>query len=243
MSEAPSTSSLEVLKDWCVQEAVLRENFNHRHTNIDHKAQVRHMHPHSGTVGAHQNLNAPAKKKNQHACEIISHSQTRPKNQPSLSPCPPCHHRLPFWQSRPFLASCILIPALHISDAATQLRESRFINNLWLDWKENLMIDLGKPQRKFISVHLGIARLGGGSKPLPGWFVAPIFRRNVLVQTGICMILPENRCHRVPVWQRGGGPMAIWAMPKWTAIFFRWGFPKGRLQKNLYYPFNFQACH
>ena len=36
-------------------------------------------------------------------------------------------------------------------------------------------------------------------KPLPGWFVAPIFRRNVLVQTGICMILPENRCHRVPV--------------------------------------------
>jgi hypothetical protein len=34
---------------------------------------------------------------------------------------------------------------------------------------------------------------------LPGWFVAPIFRRNVLVQTGICMILPENRCHRVPV--------------------------------------------
>ena len=45
-----------------MQEAVLRENFNHRHTNIDHKAQVRHMHPHSGTVGAHQNLNAPAKK-------------------------------------------------------------------------------------------------------------------------------------------------------------------------------------
>ena len=39
----------------------------------------------------------------------------------------------------------------------------------------------------------------GGSKPLPGWFVAPIFRRNVHVQTGICMILPENRCHRVPV--------------------------------------------
>ena len=104
-------------------------------------------------------------KKNQHACEIISHSQTRPKNQPSLSPCPPCHHRLPFWQSRPFLASCILIPALHISDAATQLRESRFINNLWLDWKENLMIDLGKPQRKFISVHLGIAQIAIGPPP------------------------------------------------------------------------------
>ena len=64
---------------------------------------------------------------------------------------------------------------------------------------------LGKHHHKNFSVHLGIARLGGGSKPLPGWFVAPIFRRNVLVQTGICMILPENRCHRVPVWQRGGG--------------------------------------
>ena len=35
--------------------------FNHRHTNIDHKAQVRHMHSHSGTVGAHQHLNAPEK--------------------------------------------------------------------------------------------------------------------------------------------------------------------------------------
>ena len=23
-----------------------------------------------------------------------------------------------------------------------------------------------------------------------------------------------------------GGPMAIWAMPKWTAIFLCWGFPK-----------------
>ena len=62
-------------------------------------------------------------------------------------------------------------------------------------------VHLGKPQHKKISVHLGIARLGGegGSKPLPGWFVAPIFSRNVHVQTGICMILPENRCHRVPV--------------------------------------------
>ena len=162
MSGAPSTSSLEVLKDLCVQGAFLRENVNHRHTNIHHKAQVRHMHSHSSTVGAHQHLNAPAKKC-QHACEIIS--QTHPKNQPSLSPCPPCHHRLPFWQSRPFLASCILIPALHISDAATQLRESRFINNLWLDWKENLMIDLGKPQRKFISVHLGIAQIAIGPPP------------------------------------------------------------------------------
>ena len=56
------------------------------------------------------------------------------------------------------------------------------------------------PQHKNISVHLGIARLeGGGSKLLPGWFVAPIFRRNVHVQTGICMILPENRCPRVPI--------------------------------------------
>ena len=61
MSGAPSTSSLEVLKDLCVQGAFLRENVNHRHTNIHYKAQVRHMHSHSGTVGAHQHLNAPAK--------------------------------------------------------------------------------------------------------------------------------------------------------------------------------------
>ena len=67
----------------------------------------------------------------------------------------------------------------------------------WLVWGLVLWM-LGKPQHKNIAVHLGIARLGG-SKPLPGWFVAPIFRRNVHVQTGICMILPENRCHRVPV--------------------------------------------
>ena len=78
MSGAPSTSSLEVLKDLCVQGAFLRENVNNRHTNIHYKAQVRHMHSHSSTVGAHQHLNAPAKKC-QHACEIIS--QTRPKNQ------------------------------------------------------------------------------------------------------------------------------------------------------------------
>ena len=111
MSGAPSTSSLEVLKDLCVQGAFLRENVNNRHTNIHYKAQVRHMHSHSSTVGAHQHLNAPAKKC-QHACEIIS--QTRPKNQPSLSRCLPCHHRLPSWQSPPCLASCTLIPALHI---------------------------------------------------------------------------------------------------------------------------------
>ena len=113
MSGAPSTSSLEVLKDQCVQGAVLRENFNHRHTNIDHKAQVRHMHSHSCTVGAHQHLNAPAKKC-QYACEIISHSQTRSRNQPSPSPYPPCRRHRPFWQSRPCLASCTSIPALHI---------------------------------------------------------------------------------------------------------------------------------
>ena len=132
MSGVPSTSSLEVLKGQCVQGAVLKENFNHPHTNIDHKAQVRHMHSHSGTVGAHQHLNAPAKKC-QYACEIISHSQTRSRNQPSPSPCPPCRHHLPFWQSRPCLASCTLILARHTSDAATQLRESVSVNNLWLD--------------------------------------------------------------------------------------------------------------
>ena len=73
------------------------------------------------------------------------------------------------------------------------------------------------------------------SQPLPGWFVAPIFRRNDHVQTGICMILPENRCHRVPVWVRGGGgPMAIWAMPKWTAIFLWWCFPRVS-QENFFF--------
>ena len=62
MSGAPSTSSLEVLKDQCVQGAVLRGKFNHRHTNIDHKPQVRYMHSHASAVGAHQNLNDPTKK-------------------------------------------------------------------------------------------------------------------------------------------------------------------------------------
>merc|ERR1711978_733799 len=50
MSGAPSTSSLEVLKDLGVQGAFLRENVNHRHTNIHHKAQVRHM----PFIGSHQ---------------------------------------------------------------------------------------------------------------------------------------------------------------------------------------------
>ena len=63
---------------------------------------------------------------------------------------------------------------------------------------------LGKPQHKKSLFIWALPVWVGGSKPLPGWFVAPIFRRNVHVQTGICMILPENRCRRVPVWVRGG---------------------------------------
>ena len=30
----------------------------------------------------------------------------------------------------------------------------------------------------------------------------------------------------------GGGLMAIWAMPKWTEIFFRWGFPYTSMLKH-----------
>ena len=86
---------------------------------------------------------------------------------------------------------------------------------------EIMMINrLGKPHRKFISVHLGIACLGGGSKPLPRWFVAPIFRRNVLVQMGICMILPENRCHRV-----GGGSNGYLGNAQMNRDFLSVGLP------------------
>ena len=36
-------------------------------------------------------------------------------------------------------------------------------------------------------------------------------------------ISPKNRCHK-PSWQGFRPPKR--AMPKWTEIFFRWGFPK-----------------
>ena len=62
-----------------------------------------------------------------------------------------------------------------------------------------LLLLKGSPNENLYLFIWALPVWGGWSKPLPGWFVAPIFRRNVLVQTGICMILPENRCHRVPV--------------------------------------------
>ena len=74
------------------------------------------------------------------------------------------------------------------------------------------LFSLGKPQHK-------------GPKPLPRWFVAPIFRRNVHVKTGICMILPENRCHRVPVWVRGGGSNGYLGNAQMNRDFFMLGLP------------------
>ena len=64
---------------------------------------------------------------------------------------------------------------------------------------DGIQMAQGSPTIKIQQFIWALPVWGGGSKPLPGWFVAPIFRRNVHVQTGICMILPENRCHRVPV--------------------------------------------
>ena len=82
---------------------------------------------------------------------------------------------------------------------------------------------------------MGIAPLGeggGGYKPLPGWFGAPIFRRNVQVQTGICMILPENRCHRVHVWVREGGWIQwLFGQCPNEQRFLWWGFPYKPLKK------------
>ena len=118
MSGAPSTSSLEVLKDQCVQGAVLRENFNHRHTNIDHKAQVRHMHSHSGTVGAHQHLNAP-EKECQYACQIISHSQTDPLKKTAIT-----LSLSSLSSSPPILAISALLGILYLDPSSSHLRRS-----------------------------------------------------------------------------------------------------------------------
>ena len=48
--------------------------------------------------------------------------------------------------------------------------------------------DLGKPQLEKCRVYLGIAQMGGGSRPLPKWFGALILRRIVHVQRGICLV-------------------------------------------------------
>ena len=47
---------------------------------------------------------------------------------------------------------------------------------------------LGKPHCKSCRVYSGIAQMGGGSRPLPGWFGALILRRIVHVQRGICLV-------------------------------------------------------
>ena len=49
-------------------------------------------------------------------------------------------------------------------------------------------VPLGKPHWKRRRVYLGIAQMGGGSQPLPKWFGAPILRRIVHVQRGICLV-------------------------------------------------------
>ena len=52
-----------------------------------------------------------------------------------------------------------------------------------------VLLDKGSPTERKSLFIWALPVWGGGSKPLPGWFVAPIFRRNVHVQTGICLIL------------------------------------------------------
>ena len=68
--------------------------------------------------------------------------------------------------------------------------------------------------------HLGIARKGGGSKPLPGWFGATFLERICLIWGGLDPC-PDGLGHffrdEVPQSARlsaGGGAKAIWAMPK-----------------------------
>ena len=57
--------------------------------------------------------------------------------------------------------------------------------------------------------------------------VSPVamFRRNVHVKTGICMILPENRYHRVPVWVRGGGSNGYLGNAQMNCYIFSVGLP------------------
>ena len=84
------------------------------------------------------------------------------------------------------------------------------------------------------------------SQPLPGWFVAPIFRRNDHVQTGICMMLPENRCHRVPVWVRGGGSNGYLGNAQMKCYIFTLGLPLLRVQRPFMPPLevlnNYMPC-
>ena len=59
--------------------------------------------------------------------------------------------------------------------------------------------------------------------------VLSVARRALAPPAAYNQLLAESRGREVEVGERGGGPMAIWAMPKWTAIFLWWGFPKGQL--------------
>ena len=103
---------------------------------------------------------------------------------------------------------------------------------------------------------MGISLILGGSEPLPGWFGALMQWKLKLkwafacvkegvkaCQDALCtyvpskrwfgkfaQIGPEKKCPRVPVWVRGGGVNAIWAMPKWRWWQAERGFPKGSLQ-------------
>ena len=134
MSEAPSTSSLEVLKGQWVQGPICEKISIIVIPTLTTSRR-------SGTCTPMPAQSVLTKtwmilqKKYQN--EIISHSQTRSRNQPSLSPCPLCRRHRPFWQSPPCLASCTSIPAPQIWDAANQLRESVSVNNLWLDRNQN----------------------------------------------------------------------------------------------------------
>ena len=87
---------------------------------------------------------------------------------------------------------CVLVPVFYIENKGNNVTAVEGVyclagDNLMKTGKNNATLKYGKKRRWFrnIAVHLGIARLEGGSKPLPGWFVAPIFRNNVHVQTGI----------------------------------------------------------
>ena len=92
-----------------------------------------------------------------------------------------------------------------------------FFNNLKRNLKKKFSWDtLGKHHYKNISVHLGIARLGGGSQPLPGWFVAAIFRRNDHVQTGICMPATINLWK---LWKFGNSQLTLLEMSVWAMCF------------------------
>ena len=77
---------------------------------------------------------------------------------------------------------------------------------------------------------MGICLILAGSKCLPGWF-GTLFRKRIW---GVSRALQKGekgpkKCLTVPVWVRGAGPIAIWAMPKWKWIFLM-GLPLKRMR-------------